>query len=109
MLNKNKKKKYRKYRDSIDDDNNNENEYENGNIDLIINKLENKLNTSNINSENAYVILKISHKNDENIRSSKIGEGIIKNISQLFENKNIKEKDNELSHKNCENSMENEM
>ena len=32
MLNKNQKKKYRKYRDSIDDDNNSESEYENGNI-----------------------------------------------------------------------------
>ena len=103
MLNKNKKKKYRHYRDSIDDDNNTESEHENGNIDLIINKLENKLNTGNINSGNADVILKIPHKNDENIRSSKISEGII------LENKNIKEKekDNEISQENCENSMEN--
>ena len=109
MLNKNQKKKYRKYRDSIDDDNNSESEYENGNIDLIINKLENKLNTGNINSGNADVILKIPHKNDETIRSSKISEGIIKNIPQLLENTNIKEKDNELSQENCENSMENGM
>ena len=107
MLNKNQKKKYRKYRDSIDDDNNTESEHENGNIDLIINKLENKLNTGNINSGNADVILKIPHKNDENIRSSKISEGIIKNIPHLLENKNIKEKDNEISQENCENSMEN--
>ena len=107
MLNKNQKKKYRKYRDSIDDDNNTESEHENGNIDLIINKLENKLNIGNINSGNADVILKIPHKNDENIRSSKISEGIIKNIPHLLENKNIKEKDNEISQENCENSMEN--
>ena len=107
MLNKNQKKKYRKYRDSIDDDNNTESEHENGNIDLIINKLENKLNTGNINSGNADVILKIPHKNDETRRSSKINEGLIKNIPQLLENKNIKEKDNEISQENCENSMEN--
>jgi len=43
MLNKNKKKKYLHYTDSIDDDNGTESEYEKGNIDLIINKLENKL------------------------------------------------------------------
>ena len=107
MLNKNQKKKYRKYRDSIDDDNNTESEHENGNIDLIINKLENKLNTGNINSGNADVILKIPQKNEETRRSSKVSEGIIKNIPHLLENKNIKEKDNEISQENCENSMEN--
>ena len=109
MLNKNQKKKYRKYRNSIDDDNNSESEHENenGNIDLIINKLENKLNTGNINSGNTDVILKIPHKNEEMRRSSKISEGIIKKIPKLIENKNIKEKDNELSQENCENSMEN--
>lgn len=109
MLNKNKKKKYRHYIDSIDDDNGSESEYEKGNIDLIINKLENKLNTGNINSGNADVILKIPQKNEETRRSSKISEGIIKNIPQLLENKNIKEKDNELSQENCESSMENGM
>jgi len=109
MLNKNKKKKYRHYTDSIDDDNGTESEYEKGNIDLIINKLENKLNTGNINSGNADVILKIPQKNEETRRSSKISEGIIKNIPQLLENKNIKEKDNELSQENCESSMENGM
>ena len=109
MINKNKKKKYRQYRDSIDDDNNTESEHENGNIDLIINKLENKLNTGNINSGNADVILKIPQKNEETRRSSKVSEGIIKNIPQLLENKNIKEKENELSQENCECSIENGM
>jgi len=106
MLNKNKKKKYRHYTDSIDDDNGTESEYEKGNIDLIINKLEKKLNSGNINSGNADVILKIPQKNEETRRSSKISEGIIKKIPQLLENKNIKEKDNELSQENCESSME---
>jgi len=109
MLNKNKKKKYRHYIDSTDDYNGTESEYEKGNIDLIINKLENKLNTGNINSGNADVILKIPQKNEETRRSSKINEGIIEKIPQLLENKNIKEKDNELSQENCEMSMENGM
>ena len=109
MSNKNKKKKYRHYRDSIDDDNNTESEHENGNIDLIINKLENKLNIGNINSGNADVILKIPQKNEDTRRSSKISEGIIKEIPKLIENKNIKEKDKELSQENCESSLENGM
>ena len=110
MLNKHKKKKNLNYIDSIDDDNNTESEYENGNIDLIINKLENKLNTGNINSGNADVILKIPQKNEEARRASRISEGTIKNISHLLENNNIKEKDNnELSQENCENSLENGM
>jgi len=84
MLNKNKKKKYLHYTDSIDDDNGTESEYKKGNIDLIINKLENKLSTGNINSSNAEAILKIPQKNEETRSSSKISEGIIENISKLL-------------------------
>ena len=97
MFNKDHKKKYLRYTDSVDDDNNSE-ESDNGrgNIDLIINKLENKVNTGNINSGNADVILKMISNNQEINRTAKINDSLINNISYLLP-KNIKEKDSEIS------------
>lgn len=98
MFNKSHKKKYLRYTDSVDDDNNSE-ESENGkgNIDLIINKLERKVNTGNINSGNADVILKISSQNQETTRTTKNNDSLINNLSNLLANNNIIEKDNEVS------------
>ncbi len=97
MFNKDHKKKYLRYTDSVDDDNNSE-ESDNGrgNIDLIINKLENKVNTGNINSGNADVILKMISNNQEINRTAKINDSLINNISYLLP-KSIKEKDSEIS------------
>lgn len=98
MFSKDHKKKYLRYTDSVDDDNNSE-ETENGkgNIDLIINKLERKVNTGNINSGNADVILKISSQNQETTRTTKNNDSLINNLSNLLANNNIVEKDNEVS------------
>ena len=95
MFNKNHRKKYLRYTDSADDDNNNSDESENGkgNIDLIINKLENKINTGNINSGNADVILKVTSQNQETTRTTKNNDSIINNLSNLLPN-NIKENNN---------------
>ena len=69
MFNKEDKKKYLRFTDSSGDNNNRlENELGRRNIDLIINKLERKVNTGNINSGNADVILKISSQNQETTR-----------------------------------------
>ena len=97
MFSKDHKKKYLRYTDSVDDDNNSE-ETENGkgNIDLIINKLEKKVNTGNINSGNQEVILKMISKNQDITRTTKNNDSFINNISNLLP-KNIKEKDNEVS------------
>ena len=97
MFSKDHKKKYLRYTDSVDDDNNSE-ESENGkgNIDLIINKLEKKLNTGNINSGNQEVILKMISKNQDITRTTKNNDSFLNNISNLLP-KNIKEKDNEVS------------
>ena len=97
MFNKDHKKKYLRYTDSVDDDNNSE-ESDNGrgNIDLIINKLENKVNTGNINSGNADVILKMISNNQDINRTTKINDSLINNISYLLP-KSIKEKDSEIS------------
>ena len=97
MFSKDHKKKYLRYTDSVDDDNNSE-ESENGkgNIDLIINKLEKKLNTGNINSGNQEVILKMISKNQDITRTTKNNDSFLNNISNLLP-KNIKEKDNEAS------------
>jgi len=97
MFNKEHRKKYLRYTDSIDDDNNSdESENGRGNIDLIINKLEKNVNTGNINSGNADVILKITSQNQETTRTTKNNDSLINNISNLLPN-NIKEKDNEIS------------
>ena len=98
MFSKNHKKKYLRYTDSVDEDNNNSDESENGkgNIDLIINKLERKINTGNINSGNADVILKVTSQNQETTRTTKNNDSLINNISNLLPN-NIKENNNELS------------
>ena len=97
MFSKDHKKKYLRYTDSVDDDNNSE-ESENGkgNIDLIINKLEKKVNTGNINSGNQEVILKMISKNQDITRTTKNNDSFLNNISNLLP-KNIKEKDNEVS------------
>ena len=97
MFNKSHKKKYLRYTDSVDDDNNSE-ESENGkgNIDLIINKLEKKVNTGNIHSGNADVILKMTSQNQDTARTTKNNDSLINNISNLLPN-NIQEKDNDLS------------
>ena len=97
MFSKDHKKKYLRYTDSADDDNNSE-ESDNGrgNIDLIVNKLENKVSTGNINSGNADVILKMFSNNQELIRTTKNNDSFINNISNLLP-KNIKEKDSEIS------------
>ena len=97
MFNKEHRKKYLRYTDSIDDDNNSdESENGRGNIDLIINKLEKNVNTGNINSGNADVILKITSQNQETTRTTKNNDSIINNISNFLPN-NIKEKDSENS------------
>ena len=97
MFNKSHKKKYLRYTDSVDDDNNSEeSENEKGNIDLIINKLEKKVNTGNIHSGNADVILKMTSQNQDTARTTKNNDSLINNISNLIPN-NIQEKDNELS------------
>ena len=97
MYNKAHKKKYLRFTDSVDDDNNSdETENGKGNIDLIINKLEKKLNTGNIHSGNADVILKMTSQNQETTRTTKNNDSIINNISNLLPN-NIHEKDNEIS------------
>ena len=97
MFGRDHKKKYLRYTDSVDDDNNSE-ESENGkgNIDLIINKLEKKVNTGNINSGNQDVILKMISKNQDITRTTKNNDSLLNNISNLLP-KNIKEKDNEVS------------
>ena len=97
MFSKDQKKKYLRYTDSVDNDNNSE-ESENGkgNIDLIINKLEKKINTGNINSGNQDVILKMISKNQDITRVTKNNDSLLNNISNLLP-KNIKEKDNEVS------------
>ena len=97
MFNKNHKKKYLRYTDSVDDDNNSEEtENEKGNIDLIIKKLEKKVNTGNIHSGNADVILKMTSQNQDTARTTKNNDSLINNISNLIPN-NIQEKDNDLS------------
>ena len=97
MYNKAHKKKYLRFTDSVDDDNNSdETENGKGNIDIIINKLEKKLNIGNIHSGNADVILKMTSQNQETTRTTKNNDSIINNISNLLPN-NIQEKDNEIS------------
>ena len=78
MFNKEHRKKYLRYTDSVDDDNNSdESENGGGNIDLIINKLEKNVNTGNINSGNADVISrKISCNNQA---------GMLNLLKYLFE------------------------
>ena len=97
MFGKNYKKKYLRYTDSVNADNNKESQKSKGNIDLIINKLERKLNTGNIHSGNADVILKMSSQNQDTTRTTKNNDSIINNISNLLEKNNIQEKFNELS------------
>jgi hypothetical protein len=105
MFNKEDKKKYLRFTDSSGDNNNRlENELGRRNIDLIINKLERKVNTGNINSGNADVILKISSQNQETTRTSKNNDSLVNNLSNLLANNNIVEKDNECSQELANNA-----
>ena len=107
MFDKGDKKKFLKFTDSIENNNNNlENEMGRRNIDLIINKLERKVNTGNINSGNADVILKISSQNQETTRTSKNNDSFLNNITNLLANKHIVEKDNEISQELANNSSQ---
>lgn len=105
MFGRNHKKKYLRYTDSVDDDNNSE-ETENGkgNIDLIINKLEKKVNPGNIHSGNADVILKMISQNQETTRTTKNNDSLINNISNLLP-KNVQEKDNNEISQDIGNSI----
>ena len=105
MFNKEDKKKYLRFTDSAENNNKClENEFGPRNIDLIINKLEKKVNTGNINSGNADVILKISSQNQETTRTSKNNDSLINNLSNLLANHNIVEKDNEASQELANNA-----
>jgi hypothetical protein len=105
MFNKEDRKKYLRFTDSAENNNNCvENELGRRNIDLIINKLERKVNTGNINSGNADVILKISSQNQETTRTSKNNDSLVNNLSNLLANNNIVEKDNELSQELANNA-----
>ena len=105
MFNKEDKKKYLRFTDSAENNNKcSENELGRRNIDLIINKLERKVNTGNINSGNADVILKISSQNQETTRTSKNNDSLINNLSNLLANNNIVEKDNECSQELANNA-----
>jgi hypothetical protein len=105
MFNKEDKKKYLRFTDSAENNNKcSENELGRRNIDLIINKLERKVNTGNINSGNADVILKISSQNQETTRTSKNNDSLINNLSNLLANNNIVEKDNEVSEELANNA-----
>jgi hypothetical protein len=105
MFNKEDKKKYLRFTDSAENNNNCvENELGRRNIDLIINKLERKVNTGNINSGNADVILKISSQNQETTRTSKNNDSLLNNLSNLLANNNIVEKDNEGSQELANNA-----
>ena len=105
MFNKEDKKKYLRFTDSVEDNNNRlENELGRRNIDLIINKLERKVNTGNINSGNADVILKISSQNQETTRTTKNNDSLMNNLSNLLANNNIVEKDNEVSQELANNA-----
>ena len=105
MFNKEDKKKYLRFTDSVEDNNNRlENELGRRNIDLIINKLERKVNTGNINSGNADVILKILSQNQETTRTTKNNDSLMNNLSNLLANNNIVEKDNEVSQELANNA-----
>ena len=105
MFNKEDKKKYLRFTDSAENNNKcSENELGRRNIDLIINKLEKKVNTGNINSGNADVILKISSQNQETTRTSKNNDSLVNNLSNLLANNNIVEKDNEVSEELANNA-----
>ena len=96
MFNNIYKNKYLRYTnsDSADDENDNditESENNSRNIDLIVNKLENKLNENN----NEYNI-KITSQNQETTRTTKMNESGINNFPNLIQ-KNIKIKENDTS------------
>ena len=96
MFNNIYKNKYLRYTnsDSADDENDNditESENNSRNIDLIVNKLENKLNENN----NEYNI-KITSQNQETTRTTKMNESGINNFPNLIQ-KNIKIKENDAS------------
>ena len=93
MYNNIYKNKYLRYTNSESADDENDNEFtesENNsrNIDIIVNKLEDKLNNNFIN--------KLTSQNQETTRTSKMNESNMNNLSDLFV-KNIKNKDNENS------------
>ena len=85
--------KYLRYTnsDSADDENDNditESENNSRNIDLIVNKLENKLNENNN--------VKMTSQNQETTRTSKLNESGLNNFPNLIQ-KNIKIKENDTS------------
>ena len=87
--------KYLRYTnsESADDENDNnisESENNSRNIDIIVNKLENKINPNN------ELNLKMTFQNQETTRTSKMNESNMNKISDLVQ-KNIKVKDNENS------------
>ena len=93
MFNNIYKNKYLRYTnsDSADDENDNditESENNSRNIDLIVNKLENKLNENNN--------MKMTSQNQETTRTSKMNESNINNFPNLIQ-KNIKIKENDTS------------
>ena len=95
MFNNNFKNKYLRYTnsDSADDENDidiTESENNSRNIDLIVNKLENKLN------ENNEFNVKMTSQNQETARTTKMNESNANNLSDLMQ-KNIKIKENDNS------------
>ena len=93
MFNSIYKNKYLRYTnsDSADDENDNditESENNSRNIDLIVNKLENKLNENNN--------MKMTSQNQETTRTSKMNESNINNFPNLIQ-KNIRIKEYETS------------
>jgi len=93
MFNNIYKNKYLRYTnsDSADDENDNditESENNSRNIDLIVNRLENKLNENNN--------MKMTSQNQETTRTSKMNESNINNFPNLIQ-KNIKIKENDTS------------
>ena len=93
MFNNIYKNKYLRYTnsDSADDENDNditESENNSRNIDLIVNKLENKLNENNN--------MKMTSQNQETTRTSKMNESNINNFPNLIQ-KNIRIKEYETS------------
>ena len=95
MFNNMHKNKYLRYTnsDSADDENDNnftESENNSRNIDLIVNKLENKIN------QNDDINFKMTSQNQETTRTTKMNESNNNNLSDLIQ-KNIKFKDNDNS------------
>ena len=90
-MSKDHKKKYLRHTDSVDDCDIDEDS--GNNIDMIISKLEKKVNTGNIHSGNIDVILQIDKKQDETRKNSS------NNISKLL-NSHIKDQDTSQENEN---------